>query len=63
MYEVLEGCEFSFQICYTFTAKCKCQLHLKSSSLAFKAEWSSGMIPALGAGGPVFNPRFSPFPF
>ena len=24
------------------------------------AHWSSGMIPALGAGGPVFDPRMSP---
>ena len=26
-----------------------------------KGDWSSGMIPALGAGGPGFNPRIAPF--
>ena len=28
-----------------------------------KSIWSSGMIPALGAGGPGFNPRNGPFDF
>ena len=27
------------------------------------AQWSSGMIPASGAGGPGFKSRLSPFPF
>ena len=28
---------------------------------ASSAVWSSGMIPASGAGGPGFNPRLGPF--
>ena len=27
------------------------------------SKWSRGMIPALGAGGPEFNPRFGPILF
>ena len=34
-----------------------CQLSLGESI------WSSGMIPALGAGGPEFNPRNGPMIF
>ena len=36
-----------------------CDLHLRNWSVL--STWSRGMIPALGAGGPGFNPRSGPF--
>ena len=35
-------------------------IYLKHLSVA---QWSRGMIPALGAGGPEFDPRLSPLSF
>ena len=34
---------------------------VRASFTLNKAVWSSGMIPALGAGGPEFDPRLRPF--
>ena len=34
---------------------------VRASFTPNKAVWSSGMIPALGAGGPEFDPRLRPF--
>ena len=41
-------------------ASAYCIKCLKANEEASQSEWSRGMIPALGAGGPGFDSRFRP---
>jgi hypothetical protein len=53
-------CRFFFSLCHVDVG-CKLSQSQRSPFVCVKGDWSSGMIPASGAGGREFDSRITPF--